>query len=161
MGLQLQWVREGMVRHSMKLKTNFYNYQTEWTNIIMDAVSIADSFSTNRSFDSSSTNRTPITPRSRSVSVDYFGVTETVMQAVQSLESIAIPHFKSLVQSTKRSVTHLANAARLDNTLPRDELPLHLYSGHLRDSSDLSSIFDRMRWMTYLHSFSAIPARQI
>jgi hypothetical protein len=85
------------------------------------------------SFESSST---PRTPRSRSVSVDYFGVTETVMQAVHGLESIAIPHFKSLVEVTKRSVTHLANAARLDNTLPREELPLHLYSLKLIKSSE-------------------------
>lgn len=61
--------------------------------------------------------------RSRSISV-----TETVMQAMHELESIAIPHFKSLVQSTKRSVTKLANAARLEETLPREDLPLHLYS---------------------------------
>jgi Phospholipid methyltransferase len=87
-----------------------------------------DSFTFN-SLESSPT-ASPLRNRTKSV-------TETVLHAIHDLELLAKPHITSLVQSTKRGVTQLANAARLGDTLSREDLPLHLYSLKLiKDSGD-------------------------
>ncbi|KAI8913312.1 phospholipid methyltransferase-domain-containing protein [Gorgonomyces haynaldii] len=63
----------------------------------------------------------PVLVRKRSVR-------QTLAKVVKELEEIAKPHVTAIVQNTKRQVAQLANAATLEDTLPRDELPLDLYS---------------------------------
>ncbi|XJO72796.1 hypothetical protein BDV3_003900 [Batrachochytrium dendrobatidis] len=58
-------------------------------------------------------------------------VTDTVRLVVKELEYLvdtAKPCVKAIVDQTKLRVANLANVVRLEDTLSRDQLPLHLYS---------------------------------
>ncbi|KAH6586482.1 hypothetical protein BASA50_000437 [Batrachochytrium salamandrivorans] len=58
-------------------------------------------------------------------------VTETVRLVVKELEDLvdtAKPRVQAIMDQTRLRVANLANAARLEDTLPRDQLPLHMYS---------------------------------
>ena len=58
-------------------------------------------------------------------------VTDRLRNVVRELEELvdhAKPKVKAIVDNTKLHVVSIANAARLDDALSTDELPLHLYS---------------------------------
>ncbi|KAI8895281.1 phospholipid methyltransferase-domain-containing protein [Globomyces pollinis-pini] len=70
-------------------------------------------------------------------------VRETLKLVVQELEDMldtAKPHVQAMVQKTQRGVVNLANAARLEESLPPSELPLHLYSLTFTKPADDSGI---------------------
>eukprot|EP00842_Homolaphlyctis_polyrhiza_P005785 jgi/Hompol1/6207/HPOL_004884-RA len=66
-----------------------------------------------------------------STPLSHRSVSNTVRLVVRELEELvdtAKPRVQAMVDQTKLQVTNLANAANLQETLPREELPLHLYS---------------------------------
>ncbi|KAJ3360183.1 phosphatidylethanolamine N-methyltransferase [Kappamyces sp. JEL0680] len=58
----------------------------------------------------------------------------TIKRVVKELEELvgtAKPHVETLVRNTRRSVVNLANAARMQESLPLKDLPTSLYSLHV------------------------------
>ncbi|KAJ3268839.1 phosphatidylethanolamine N-methyltransferase [Terramyces sp. JEL0728] len=66
-------------------------------------------------------------------------VIDTIKGVVQELEGLmhnAKPHVKAMVQKTQRGVASIANAARFEDSLARNSLPLHLYTLSLGSTAD-------------------------
>ncbi|KAJ3325351.1 phosphatidylethanolamine N-methyltransferase [Boothiomyces sp. JEL0866] len=65
-------------------------------------------------------------------------VIETIKGVVQELEGLmhnAKPHVKAMVQKTQRGVASIANAARFEDSLARNSLPLHLYTLSIKNTT--------------------------
>jgi phosphatidylethanolamine N-methyltransferase len=65
--------------------------------------------------------------RRRTQSIESLSVRETIKNVVQEVGELVDTAASKLAQKTRKSVVHLAHAARMEESLPRSELPLDLY----------------------------------